>query len=137
MSNVLDLFAEFAIDETSETAGVWVDYGTTRLKIAMVGNKAYRQRFMKLYKPHERLLKTNSDAAEAKSNELMADVMAHTILKGWEGKLVVEKGGSPVEYSTENAKKALMLPKFRDVVSEYADDFKLFKAVKDEEDEKN
>jgi len=137
MSDVLDLFAEFAVDEAAETAGVWVDYGNIKLKIAMNGNKNYRQRFTKLYKPNERLLKTNSDAAEAKSNEILADVMAHTILKGWEGKIIVEKGGAPVEYSVENAKKALMLPKFREIVSDFSDDFKLFKAVKDEEDEKN
>lgn len=134
---VLNLFAEFATDTTAEKDGVWVEYGDNKFLIAMSGNRKYRERFIKLYKPHERLFKTNSEAAEAKSNELLADVMAHTILLDWTGEMVVEKDGQPVKYSVENAKKALSLPRFRDLIQGYADDFSLFKAVKEEEEEKN
>ena len=135
--SVLDLFAEFATDTTAEKDGVWVDYGENKFLIAMSGNRKYRERFIKLYKPHERLFKTNTEAAETKSNELLADVMAHTILLDWTGEMVVEKGGAPVKYSVENAKKALLLPRFRELIQGYSEDFSLFKAVKDEEEEKN
>ena len=133
----LNLFAEFATDSTAEKEGVWVEYGDIKFLIAMSGNRKYRERFLKLYKPHERLFKTNSEAAEAKSNEILADVMAHTILLDWTGEMVVEKDGQPVKYSVENAKKALMLTRFRELIQGYADDFSLFKAVKEEEEEKN
>ena len=137
MTTALNLFAEFATDTNAEETGVWVPYAETEFLIAMMGNRKYREKFVKLYKPHERLIKTNSAAAEAKSNEILAEVMASTILLGWKGKLIVEKGGDPVEYSPEAAKKVLMLPKFREIISEFAEDFSLFKAVKDEEDAKN
>lgn len=138
MSNeALDLFSEFAVDEKTSQEGVWRDYGNNKFLIAQKGNRQYRKRFMKLYKPNERLLRLDTEAAEAKSNEIMADTMANTILLNWTGKLIVEKGGQPVEYSVENAKKALMLPKFRELVEEWSEDFDAFKAVKDEEDEKN
>ncbi len=137
MTAAMDLFAEFATDATSEEDGVWVPYGETEFLIAMWGNRKYRARFVKLYKPHEKLLKSGSAAAETKSNEILADVMAHTILLGWKGKLVVEKGGEPVEYSVYAAKKALSLPKFREVITELAEDFNTFKAVKEAEDAKN
>ena len=137
MSQALDLFAEFAVDEKAESEGVWRDYGDVQFLVARAGNRKYREKFLRLYKPHERLLKGNSEAAEKKSAEIMADVMSTTILLNWKGKLVVEKGGQPVEYSVENARKALMIPRFREVISEFADDFDSYKAVKEDQDEKN
>jgi Zn-finger nucleic acid-binding protein len=137
MTTALDLFAEFAVDTVAEKEGVWCDYGDMHFLVAMSGNRKYREKFMRLYKPHERLLKGNSQAAAQKSQEIMADVMSTTILLDWKGKMVVEKGGDPVEYSSENARKALMMPKFRELISEFSNDFAQFKAVKDEEDVKN
>lgn len=137
MTQALNLFAEFATDETREKDGVWREYGGTEFLVARQGNRKYRERFLKLYKPHERLLKGNTEAAEAKSTEIMVDVMAHTILLDWKGKIVVEKGGSPVEYSVENAKKALSLAGFREVISEFSEDVNAYKIVQEAEDEKN
>lgn len=137
-STALNLFAEFAVNETKESDGVWVEYGDVKFLIAMSGNRKYREKFLKLYKPHERLLQGKSKAAEAKSAEIMAEVMSTTILLSWTGKLIVEKDGQPVEYSVENARKALQnLPRFRALITEFSEDFKLFKAVEDEDDEKN
>jgi hypothetical protein len=137
MTTALDLFAEFAVDEKAAQEGVWHDYGDVKFLVAQAGNRHFRQRFLKLYKPHERLLKTDSVAAETKSNEIMADTMAHTILLNWQGKLIVEKGGQPVEYSIENATKALMLPAFREMVEEWSKDFASYQAVKEGDVEKN
>lgn len=137
MTAALDLFAEFAVDEKAEQEGVWRDYGENSFLIARSGNRAYRQKFLRLYKPHERLLKTDSVAAEVKSMEIMADVMSSTVLLNWKGKIVVEKGGAPMDYSTDNAKKALMIPGFREMVEEWSKDFDAYKAVKEDETVKN
>lgn len=137
MTSALDLFSEFAVDEKAEQDGVWRDYGDISFLVARSGNRAYRQKFIRLYKPHERLLKLDTPASEAKSIEIMVDVMSTAILLNWKGKLVVEKGGAPVEYSVENAKKALGITAFRELIEEWSKDFDAFKAVKEEDAAKN
>ena len=137
MTDALDLFAEFATDEKAEQEGVWRDYGNVRFLVARANNRPFRQKFRKLYKPHEQLLKHDTVASEKKSLEIMAEAMAGTILLNWEGKMIVEKGGQPQDFSIDNARKALSIPKVQELIREWSDDFASYKAVKEEDDEKN
>jgi hypothetical protein len=137
MTEALDLFAEFATDEKAEQEGVWRDYMDVKFLVARANNRKFRLKFRGLYRPHEQMLKKDTDAAEKKSLAIMAESMAGTILLDWKGLMIVEKGGKPVEFSVDNARKALMIPKVQEMVRDWSDDFESFKIAKESEEEKN
>lgn len=128
----LDIFAEFAVDD----GGVWVPYaGDVEFLIARANNAKFRRRISYFYEKHRRLLDGKGEAAEAKSNEIVATVMAETILLGWKGKVKFQ--GQVLEYSKPNAEKLLAVAPFREWVSKMANDEHAYKIVKDEEDKEN
>ena len=128
----LDIFAEFAVDD----GGVWVPYaGDVEFLIARANNAKFRRRISYFYEKHRRLLDGKGEAAEAKSNEILATVMAENILLGWKGKVKFQ--GQLVEYSKPNAEKLLAVAPFREWVSKMANDEHAYKIVKDEEDREN
>lgn len=116
---MLDIFSKYATDETLENNGAVVSIGGgATLKVARHGNKAYVRLLAKLYDQHRAVLEARDDAADAKSDEVMAEVIAKTILLGWEG---VSYKGKPLPYSTENAKMLLKHQDFRRMVMEHAE----------------
>ena len=110
--------------------------GDVEFLIARSGNPKFRRRLSYLYEKNRRLLDGKGEAAEAKSNEIMAAVMAETILLGWKGKVAFE-GKLVGEYNRATAEKMLAQPLFREWVSKQAEDQSLYKVVKDEEDAEN
>lgn len=137
MSNVVDLFAAFATNTEAEKEGTLTqlpDCGDTMFRIARIGNGSYKRLLSSLYKKNRAVLDSKGEAAEAKSNEILAEVYSKTILLGWEGTVMA---GGPKTYSQELAKKLLLLPDFREKVEQVASDFATFKASKDEEDAGN
>lgn len=136
MTQAVDIFNDFAVNETAALDGVWVPYrGDIEFCIAKNGNKNFRKQAQVVFKRHGRMLEQGGEVAEAKSRELMIDLMAKTILIGWKGTVMFQ--GTALEYSVENAKKLLAVDGFRDWVDAQAKDEAQYKAVKDEEDEKN
>lgn len=128
----LDIFSEYAVDD----AGVWVPAGNgVEFLIARANNAKFRRRISYFYEKHRRLLDGKGEAAEAKSNEIMATVMAETILMGWKGKVKFQ--GQVLEYNKPNAEKLLAVAPFREWVSKMANDEHAYKIVKDEEDKEN
>lgn len=138
MSNeAVDLFAEFATNEALEAEGVWVPFkGDVEFLIARAGNKAYNKALALHFKRNKALLEGNSDSAEAKSEEIMIDVTARHILKGWKGTVTI-KGENLGDYSVDGAKRMLALKQFREWVMAQASEFSQYKAVQDEESAKN
>lgn len=125
-----DFFKQFASDEKMEIEGRWVEHDTeTSFLVARSGNKHFNRLFSKLYQKNKVVLESKGDAAEAKSDEIMVETFAKTILLGWKGK--VEFNGQDLPYNVENAKKLLALKDFRRLIGAYADDFDAFKAVQD------
>lgn len=128
----LDIFAEFAVDD----GGVWVPYaGDVEFLIARANNAKFRRRISYFYEKHRRLLDGKGEAAEAKSNEIMATVMAETILLGWKGKVKFQ--GALMEYNKANAEKLLAVAPFREWVNKMANDEHAYKIVKNEADKEN
>ena len=128
----LDIFSEFSVDDD----GVWVPYkGDVEFLIARANNPKYRRRLSYFYEKNKRLLDGKGDAAEAKSNEIMATVMGETILLGWKGKVSIK--GEVLAYSKANAIRLLEVPLFREWVTSQANDQHAYKTVKDEEDAEN
>lgn len=134
---MLNLFSQYATDESAEIGGTYQEIAGTKFLIARAGNIQYGKLLTKLVNKHQRILDGKDDAADAKSDEIMCEVIAKTILKGWEGEIIVEKDGEPVPYSVENAMKALRLKDFRVEVMRCAGDNEQYRLNKVEEQEKN
>ena len=128
----LDVFAEFAVEDT----GVWVPYkGDVEFLIGRYNNPKFRRRLNYFFEKNRRLLEGKGEAAEAKSNEVMATVMGETILLGWKGKVAFQ--GEVLEYSAATAAKLLAIQPFREWITKMSQDEHAYKVVKDKEDAEN
>jgi len=137
---MLDIFAQYATDETLENNGTWFEIGSgSSILVARAGNRAYSKFLSKEVERNRKVLDLNDDASDAKSDEIMIDVMAETILLGWktkvgdEEKAVVNFKKAELPYSKENAKKLLVLKDFRKLVAEKAGDTDSFRLKLEEE----
>jgi hypothetical protein len=127
----MDIFKEFATDLAKEEDGVEVDIGSGAvLKLARTGTKAYNKLVNKLFTANKRVLDLKNDAANTLSDNLMAEVMAKTVLKGWSG---IEEDGKELPYSVENAQRLLRIKDFRALVLEKAGDMTNYKTAVEEE----
>ena len=128
----LDIFAEFAVQDD----GVWVPYkGDVEFLIARANNPKYRRRLGYYYDKNKRLLDGKGEAAEAKSNEIMATVMGETVLLDWKGTVKIK--GEVLPYTKANAIRLLEVPLFREWVTKQSGDEHAYKVVKDAEDTEN
>lgn len=138
MTSPIDLFAAFATDTPKEQEGVETQLpgcGDTKFRIARENNKVYSKLLQKLVKQNRAILDSKGDAAEAKSDQIMIEVMASTILLGWEGEISYK--GEKHKYSKEMAKTLLAHKEFALAVMRVAGAMETFKLVKDEDEEKN
>lgn len=127
---MLDIFAEYATNEALENEGTWMEVGAAKFLVARSGNKNYARKLSKAVERHRKQLDRKDDAADKLSEQIMVDVMAETILLGWEG---VAFKGEALPYSVENAKQLLRIKDFRTTIAELADDFDAFKAEQERE----
>lgn len=137
-SDDLDLFDAFATDTKAEQEGIWTPIpgaGKRKFKVARVGSVAYGKLLQRLYKANRAVLDSDTPAAKTKSDAIMAEVYASTVLLGWEGNIMFKGVATP--YSKEAAMALLMLPEFRIKVQAVAEDYNTFLAKKEEEDAKN
>ena len=135
-----DLFDEYATDETLELDGAWVEIGKGReLLIARSGNRAYAKLLQKTVDKASKVLDMGDDVADAKSDEIMVEVIATTILRGWRTKVdkayvpTVNFKGEAVTYSVAQAKKMVAVKDFRRLVMKHAEDMEAYKLKKETE----
>lgn len=128
---MVDLFSSFATDTTAEVNGVRVPFNGVTFIVARSGNKKYGKLLSDLVKKNQIALDLKDDAADDLSDKLMAEVLAKTILLGWEGD--VQYQGKPLPYSVANAQKVLAHADFRAQVSRWADDREAFRVKAIEE----
>jgi hypothetical protein len=125
----MDVYQQFASDETKESQGVWCPQGgEASLLVARSGNRAYARMLSREVEKHQRTLDLKNDAADEMSDKIMIDVMAETILLGWKG---IQFKGADLPYSKANAKMLLGVKDFRVHVSKLAGDFEAFRAVQE------
>ena len=121
----LDIFAQFATDESLEDNGAWFEIGGgASVLVARSGNRKYAKMLTKEVERNKKVLDLNDDAADKKSEEIMIAVIAETILLGWKD---VSFKGEALEYSIPNAKKLLAVKDFRKAIGQFADDVSAFK----------
>lgn len=131
---MLDLFQEFATDTKAEDEGVWEPYSDeVSFLIGRTHNKRYDATITSLVAKHKRQLDAKTDASRAKSEELMIETMAKTILLDWKGDFNFQ-GQLMGPYTVDKAKKLLAVKDFRAWVSNIADDMERFKVASKEED---
>mgnify|MGYP000942096634 FL=1 len=127
----LDIFAQFATDETLEENGTWFQIGGgARVLVARSGNRKYGKMLTKEVERNKKALDLNDDAADKLSEEIMISVLAETILLGWED---ISFKGEVLEYNVANAKKLLAVKDFRKAIAQFADDVSAFKFKETEE----
>lgn len=134
----IDLFEAFATNTVAEEQGVETQIsglGDTVFKLARVGNPNYNRLLDQLYRKNKTVLESKGSAANAKSEAIMAEVYAKTILLGWQGTVMIRK--VPTAYSYESALLLCGLKDLREKFASAAADFNTFKVVADKEDEKN
>jgi hypothetical protein len=135
---MIDLFSAFAVDAAQEQEGTLTELpgcGDTKWRIAREGNKNYSKLLQKLVKQNRAVLDSKGPAAEAKSDEILIEVMSKTILIGWEGEISYK--GKMYKHSVDAAKMLLAHKDFRAAVIDMSTNMETFKVVKDEEDTKN
>ena len=134
----VDLFNDFATNSASEETGVETPIsglGDTKFKVARVGNSSYNRILDSLYRKNKTVLESKGPAAAAKSEQIMAEVYAKTILLGWEGNVRIK--GVMTPYSYESALLLCGIKDLREKFASAAADFNTFKLVADKDEEKN
>lgn len=144
MSKPFDIFAAYATDESKEEDGAIVflssgeDVATDPwIKVARVGNTAYSKAVSTGYEKlqaDKKLLKLSSDEMEIRSKNLMIEVMADTVLKGF-GNLSFQ--GTPQEPTREAKVRLLRVKDFREMVMAKAAEVDLYRVEQAQEDAGN
>lgn len=132
--NNMDIFANFATDETREIEGTWFNLSkTARVKVARAGNPKYIKALRKKLDENRLDLDSKDDESNELAEKLISDVMAETILLDWEG---LEFRGKPMTYSSFNARLLLQIKDFRKKIGALSESFEAFK-VKEEAEQGN
>lgn len=121
---MFDVFEQLATDEGKETGGTWFPLGDGKLLVARSGNANYGKKLSEAYERNRVILDSKTPAADELSKTVMIDVMAETILLGWDG---IGYKGKALDYSVENAKLLLSVGDFRRQVVKFSEDFEAFK----------
>lgn len=121
----MDIFSTYATDEIAEVEGRWQNLSkTAKVLVARTGNARYNAEFRKALQKHELDLGTGNEEADKLAEEILIDVMARTVLLGWEG---LSFQGAEVPYSVEMAKTLLRVKDFRKRIAAVADSIDNFR----------
>jgi hypothetical protein len=124
----MDIFTSFATDETLENNGKWRPLSkTAKILVARSGNDKYVELLRAKMQEAQLDLSSGSEADEI-AQGILIDVMAESILLGWEG---LTYQGKEAPYSREMAKTFLKVKDFRKKVSAMAEDFEAFRVQED------
>lgn len=128
----MDIFYAFATDAALETQGTWFNLSKdTKLKIARAGNTEYVNLLRKKLEDSRIDLDAKDDESNARAEKMMVEVMAETILLGWEGPMKYQ--GVDLPYSKANAVKLLQHKDFRRKVSGFSESFEAFRVKQEQE----
>ena len=130
----MDIRKSFA-DPENERAGVWVDYRDgSRVKIARAGNSNFSRLYQAKMKPYSRQERAGT-LDESIQSKILCDVLAETVLLGWEG---FEDNGKALKYSAKAASEMLLeFMDFRNEIVELATTEEIFHQEHTEDSEKN
>lgn len=122
----------FATSQSKENEGTLTTLpgcGATLWRIARMGNATYNRLLSNAYKLHKTALAADTPAAEAKGNELLAEIYAGSILLGWQGEIPFQ--GKKHTYSKALATTLLKMKDFRALVEAAASDYNTFREAQE------
>ena len=121
----MDIIATFTTDEKLEAEGKWFPLSkTAKVLVARSGNDTYMSVLRQKMKEAQIDLSAGEEA-EKLAEDVLIDVMAETLLLGWEG---ITQDGKPVPYSREQARTYLRIKDFRKKIAGFSDNFEAFRA---------
>ena len=121
----MDIIATFTTDEKLEAEGKWFPLSkTAKVEVARSGNDKYMSVLRQKMKEAQIDLSAGEEA-EKLAEDVLIDVMAETLLLGWEG---ITQDGKPVPYSREQARTYLRIKDFRKKIAGFSDNFEAFRA---------
>lgn len=142
----MGMYDVFETDEALEANGVWIDYGDFRVLLASAGqgNKNYVRYAEKKLKPVRRALESGALSNE-RSQALMADIYAKTIVLSWEtqqdGKMkagIEDSEGKIIPFNEANVEATLKaLPRLFMDLQEQAASLANFRKGELEDEAKN
>lgn len=138
----MDLFAQFTTDPKAETEGRWFPYAGGHVLLARQFNKNHSKRFLALLEQNKAALDLKDDAADTLAEHLQAQALAEHVLLGWKGFTRPAGPGKdapqvPLEFTPENALRALLLRDFRKGILALSEDYTNYRVKEDEDDAKN
>lgn len=136
--NLFEMFATAPDKEKNGTETLIPGFGDTKFTVARQGpdNVAYANLLQRMLKKHKATLESQGETATALFNNLMAEVMAKTILLGWQGE-ILWKDGEKLAYSEKNAIRFLSVAEIRKRVSAVAENYETFLNKSEVEEVKN
>lgn len=142
----MGMYDIFETDEDLENAGIWLDYGDFRIKVASAGqgNKKYVRYAEKALKPIRRAMQAGAVSNE-RSMAIMCDIYAKTIILDWQVKSddtwkpgIEGREGEILPFNKEEVQKVFeALPNLFMDIQEQATSISNFRKVEIEEDSKN
>jgi hypothetical protein len=112
-------FSDFITDPVLEVEGVWRPFGRgSRIKLARWENTDYERLFRKKVMKEREVLQADDDLSAETLKVIIIDVMANTIIKGWENFRI---NGVETPFSIGKAKELLSNKDFREKVKGMAD----------------
>ena len=123
-----DIFEHFATDEQLECTGVWHELDKAsgaRVRVARSGNRAYAKALTQAVELNRTALDAGGELAEARSDAILVEVMAQTVLLDFEG---LSYRGQTMPYSQANARVLLGVKDFRKRISQWAEDASRYRA---------
>jgi len=128
---------KFTTNKQLEVEGKWIPLdNTSRIRVARIGNKNYKQKFTELSAPHIVAIRSKT-ISDDMAEQLLAESLGYSVLVDWEGLTI---NGEQVEYSPQKATEILLDPKykdFRDMIVSIATDMDVYKNSADEDLVKN
>jgi hypothetical protein len=109
------MYEMFATDEDAESAGIYIDYGDFRVKLARAGgrNRDFARVLNLKTKPYKRAIQTETMDNKV-AERIMLEVYAETVIRGWETQVdgewvsgLTNKEGELIPFNQENVRKAL------------------------------
>ncbi|MDD5486774.1 MAG: hypothetical protein WDA41_07965 [Candidatus Neomarinimicrobiota bacterium] len=134
---MFDIDKVFGFDDKMAQEGVkmFLDAkGEQYFLVRRIPNPDYERMLSREFRRNKRLLEMETPESELLSQKLMAEVLAKTVLIGWEG---IAVKGKKLPFSVEGAAKILTeYPNLRSAVLEFGQDTKNFRPTDDVEEVK-
>lgn len=127
---MLDIFAQYATDDTLENEGAWVG----KFLIGRTGNRQYVKTLTAAVEKNQIALDIKNDEASALSDQIMIDTLAESVLLGWKD---VGYKGAELPYSKANARMLLAHKDFRREIVKLSEDINSFRAKLEDAQAKN